>query len=72
MILLGFSADLKFTLFRLAHKKGGGGVRCGHNPKGGGGLRCRRNQKKGGLRHVYNQKKEEFRTGFVKSAGIRN
>ena len=49
-----------------------GGLRCGHNPKKGGGLRCRHNQNKGGLRHVYNPKKWEFRTDFVKREGVRN
>ena len=30
-----------------------------------GGLRCGHNQKRGCLRHVYNPKRVELRTGFV-------
>ena len=52
-------------------KKGGLTCRCGHSPKRGV-LGAGTTPKWGGLRHVYNPKKEEFRTDFVKREGVRN
>ena len=49
-----------------------GGLRCGNIPKKGG-LRCGTTRiRGGGLKHIYNPKKWEFRTDFVKREGVRN
>ena len=50
-----------------------GGLRCGHSPKKrGGGVLGAGTTRKRGYRHVYNPKKGEFRTHFVKREGVRN